>query len=100
MYYNGFSGSKQTHPTVRPTALRRVMPQKIRVKRCCHGPADEPRFVADIGDTVLIREGASFLEAVIVSIPSADEVVVRDESTGSSDKAFPTSAIDTLMLGD
>jgi hypothetical protein len=48
------------------------MNQKIKVALCCHAPGTTERFVAQIGDVVLIREGNAYVEAAITSIPSTE----------------------------
>lgn len=77
------------------------MNQKIKVALCCHAPGTTERFVAQIGDVVLIREGNAYVEAAITSIPSTDVVLVS-LATGdeSSEKEISANRIVALMLGD
>lgn len=55
----------------------------LKVKQCCVGASDTPRFDAKVGDVVIIRQEVKIYEATIISILSSDNLVVFENSNES-----------------
>lgn len=73
----------------------------LKVKQCCLGPSDSPRFEATVGDIVLVRQGIAIYKGSIVSILSSSSLVVSEDSTAPiQHNTISSSDIVALVLAD
>lgn len=76
------------------------MTEAIHVKMCCSSLGQSVRFDAGVGDTVLIRQGDYYLQAIINSILSPTQVTVYCVSEPDKLLKVGLDSIAAIFIGD